>query len=190
MKPFCLALGFSFALTGLVQAQGLEDLIAGEMTFSLEDYGDVLRPNFRDSASGHSNGIAYTLTGARGSAIFTGYSNDGEDQEFNDLPAPHDAIHVGSNFILTFEEPVQALLVATANDNNTGDGFDLGMTPLESVDIEMQGTFMRSEDHRGTLALFVLVEPSDTWESTSEDSIADGIDLAFFAYPVWPPVSE
>ena len=190
MKPISLAIGISLALTGLAQAQTLEDLIAGEMTFSLEEYGDLVRTNFRASASGHSNGIAYTLNGERGSSIFTGFSNDGEDQEFNDLPMPHDAIHVGSNFSITFDEPVQALIVATANDNATGDGFDFGMTPLETVDIEMQGTFMRSEDHRGTLALFVLVEPTDTWESLSEDAISDGIDLAFFAYPVWPPASE
>lgn len=190
MKPLILSASLSLAFAGLAQAQSLEDLIAGDLTFSLEEYGDLVRTNFRASASGHSNGIAYTLTGERGSSIFTGYSNDREDQEFNDLPMPHDAIHIGSNFTLTFDEPVQALLVATANDNNTGDGFDFSMTPLETVDIEMQGTFMRSLDPRGTLALFVLVEPAEVWESMSEDAIVDGIDLAFFAYPVWPLVME
>jgi len=190
MRSLTLSLSFTFAFAGLAQAQSLEDLIAGELTFSLEDYGELVRTNFRESASGHSNGVAYTLTGERGSSIFTGYSNDREDQEFNELPVGHDAIHIGSNFTLTFDEPVQALLVATANDNGTGDGFDFGMAPLETVDIEMQGTFMRSLDPRGTLALFVLVEPAEVWESNSEDSISDGIDLAFFAYPVWPPASE
>ena len=64
MKPLCLAISFSLALTGVAQSQSLEGLIAGEMTFSLEEYGDLVRTNFRASASGHSNGIAYTLTGA------------------------------------------------------------------------------------------------------------------------------
>lgn len=190
MNSFSLAIAMSLMFSSLAQAQGLDDLISDEMTFSLEQYGDLVRTNFRDSASGHSNGIGYTLTGERGAAIFTGYSNDAEDQEFNDLPMPHDAIHIGSNFTLTFDEPVQALLVATANDNATGDGFDFGMTPLETVDIGMQGTFMHSLDPRGTLALFVLVEPAEVWESISEDAIADGIDLAFFAYPVWPPAAD
>jgi len=190
MRTTALSLAAIAALGTAAQSQSIEDLIAGDPVFSLEGYGEELRPNFRASASGHSNGIAYTLEGARGAAIFTGYSNDAGDQGFNDLLRAQDAIHVGSNFTLTFERPVQALLVATANDNATGDGFDLGMMPLETVDIEMQGTFMRSLDPQGTLALFVLVEPAEVWESISADTISDGIDLAFFAYPVWTADSQ
>jgi Ca2+-binding RTX toxin-like protein len=161
----------------------LADLVALPKTFTLDAFGEEVEPDFVDSAEGSSNGIPYRLVPQEEDLVFTGFSDTEPTAEFNDLPEPHAAIHVASNFVLAFDAPVKTLLVATANDNNTGDGYDFGIVPTETVDIALDGTFMGSLDRQGTLALLVADEPTETWISDSEDGDDDGIDLAFFAYP-------
>ncbi|WP_211317096.1 calcium-binding protein [Jannaschia seohaensis] len=156
------------------------------LTFTLDAFGEEVENNFVDSAEGTSNGIPYRLVPQEGDLVFLPFSDPDPTQVFNDLPRAYEAIHTASNFTLTFDEPVQALLVATANDNATGDGYDFGLTPRDSIDIELDGTFMGSLDREGTLALLVADAPTETWVSLSEDDLGDGIDLAFFAFPDWP----
>jgi Ca2+-binding RTX toxin-like protein len=167
----------------------LADLVALPKTFTLDAFGEEVEPDFVDSAEGTSNGIPYRLVPQEEDLVFTSFSDTEPTEVFDDLPEPQAAIHVASNFILTFDRPVKTLLVATANDNNTGDGYDFGIVPVETVDIELDGTFMRSLDREGTLALLIADEPTDTWISDSDDGDDDGIDLAFFAYPEPSPAA-
>jgi Ca2+-binding RTX toxin-like protein len=161
----------------------LADLVALPKTFTLDAFGEEVEPDFVDSAEGTSNGIPYRLVPQEEDLVFLGFSDTEPTETFNELPGSYESIHVASNFELTFAEPVKYLLVATANDNNTGDGYDFGIVPTESVDIALEGTFMSSLDRQGTLALLVADEPTETWISDSEDGDDDGIDLTFFAFP-------
>ena len=165
-------------------AQSLPTLASGELAFTLDTLGPETRAQFVEEVAGTSNGIPYVAVSTNGDAVFLGFTNVNDDQAFNELPQTFDAIHTGTNITITFDQPVQMLLVATANDNATGDGFDFGMMPVEMVDLEaLDGsTFLRSLDFGGTLALFVADDPMTEWVSESENDIRDGIDLAFFAF--------
>ncbi|GAB5449111.1 hypothetical protein [Gymnodinialimonas sp.] len=183
VSPFIAATAALLSLSAAAQAQSIEDLLQRELTFTLDQLGDPVRVNFVEQAMGTSNGIEYIANSTNGDGIFTGYTNMDNDQGFDDLGQDYDAIHTGSNITLLFSEPVQMLLVATANDNETGDGFDFGIVPYQTVDIEMDGTLMLSEDPSGTLALLIADEPMTEWVSAIDHDLRDGIDLAFFAFP-------
>jgi len=178
------AVASTIAVAAPVAAQSLPTLVNDTLSFALDTLGETTRPGFVEEVSGTSNGIDYTAVSTNGDAVFLGFTNIHDDQIFNDLPRNYDAIHTGSNITITFDQPVQMLLVATANDNATGDGFDFGQLPIEMVDVEAldDSTFLRSLDFNGTLALYVADEPMTEWVSETENDIRDGIDLAFFAF--------
>lgn len=132
------------------------------------------------TAIGLSNGVPFHYEPLDRWGAFRPFTNDEGGQVFSTLPGEWEDLHVTSATRLTFDRPVAALLVATANDNGTGDGFDFGIVPVAVRNLSVDGSFMRADSSAGTLALLVAPTPMRVWESTGEDGIDDGIDLVFF----------
>lgn len=146
--------------------------------------------NNNPDVTGTSNGIDYSLTAD--TAFFSGFSNTTELQQYNDLPNSYDDLHLGVDFTIQFAQPIDYLLVALANDNNTGDGLNFGLTPDDSTGISVLGTQLSITDIGGALALFVFDSPVISLTHTDNNGMTDGFDVSFFAgvtpIPVPPAV--
>lgn len=148
---------------------------------------DVLEME-RDSASGKvvakgtSNGVGWTVVADN---IFAPLTNKSGGASFNDLPGRYDDLHVGSNFTITFDQPVTSMLVVLANDNDTGDGPNFQeLAPVDFVDAENPGggTQVKIKDKGG--ALFYYRDINITkMTHVNDNGINDGWDLAFFVFP-------
>lgn len=133
-------------------------------------------------ASGTSNGVGWTVNAVN---IFEPLTNKSGGAAFNDLPGRYDDLHVGSDFTITFDRPVQSLLVVLANDNDTGDGPNfLELTPVDFVDATTIGgtTQVKIEDKGGALFYYRDIEITSLTH-VNDNGINDGWDLAFFAFP-------
>lgn len=142
-------------------------------------------PGSPGNVTGTSNGIAFTMPNL---SYFAPFSSTGNVQGYNDLPARYDDVHVGGNFSIQFSAPVGKLLIALANDTfgNTA-GPNLGVTPSDSVDINLAGTELLVQDTRGALALFTFATPVMSVTSTVGNN-GDGFDLSFFAFAPSNPI--
>ncbi|WP_420333954.1 vWA domain-containing protein [Roseibium sp.] len=142
----------------------------------------------RDSATGKvvakgtSNGVGWTVVADN---IFAPLTNKSGGASFNDLPGRYDDLHVGSNFTITFDQPVTSMLVVLANDNDTGDGPNFQeLVPVDFVDAENLGggTQVKINDKGG--ALFYYRDINITkMTHVNDNGINDGWDLAFFVFP-------
>jgi len=133
-------------------------------------------------ATGTSNGVGWTVVANN---IYAPLTNKEGGASFNDLPGQYDDLHVGSDFTITFDRPVQSLLVVLANDNDTGDGPNFqDYTPVDFVDATAPdgGTQVRIDDRGGALFYYRDVEIV-TLNHVNDNGINDGWDLAFFAFP-------
>ncbi|MGR8949486.1 MAG: hypothetical protein ACU84Q_15680 [Gammaproteobacteria bacterium] len=164
-------------------AATINELDLTELSFEIDSFAD--NPN----VSGTSNGIAFAFSAV--SAFYEPFSSLSSEQYYDDLNDFFDNMHTGASFTVTFAEPIRALLVALANDNDTGDGPDFGLTPVDQVDITIggsTGTKLVIADTEGALAYFEFANPRTVITHT-DDSLSDGWDLSFFAYPVPLPPS-
>ena len=142
----------------------------------------------RDSATGKvvakgtSNGVGWTVVADN---IFAPLTNKSGGASFNDLPGRYDDLHVGSNFTITFDQPVTSMLVVLANDNDTGDGPNFQeLAPVDFIDAENPGggTQVKIKDKGG--ALFYYRDINITkMTHVNDNGINDGWDLAFFVFP-------
>lgn len=132
-------------------------------------------------ATGTSNGIGWTVVA---NSMYKPLTNMKGHASFNDLPGHYDDLHVGSDFTITFEKPVISVLMALANDNDTGDGPNFKeLSPTDFVDADNPGggTQVRIKDRHG--ALFYYYDINGTSLShVNDNNINDGFDLAFFAF--------
>jgi hypothetical protein len=172
IAPIMLAGGLAFASSA--NALLISDLDLSALSFETIYAADT---NFPTSASGTSNGVGYSVSGT----FYAPFSNMTSSQSFNDLPGRYDDIHAGGDFTITFDTPIDALLVALGNDNSTGDGPDFGLTPADSTGITVSGTKLSIVDINGALALLQFASPISSLTHTN-DSQTDGFDMAFFAY--------
>lgn len=172
MKFFAAAaMAISMALPA--SAATLADIDLNALTFDINGFGS------NPVMTGNSNGVGFTFTAA--SRINIPFSNTSGRQAFNDLPNRYDDIHAGNSFSIVFDTPISSLLIALANDNNTLDGPDFGMTPDEVTGINVVGTLLSITDIRGALALFNFATPITTFTHTQTPrNRYDGWDTAFF----------
>ena len=184
LKPPALVIGFACLCASITtHALTLSELDLTSLSFEI----DSLASN--PTVTGTSNGIAFEFSAI--DPFFANASNVDGEQYYNDLDASFDDIHAGNSFTITFAEPIRALLVALANDNNTGDGPDFGVAPAETVDVAVGGntnTQLGIADTEGALALLVFDSPTTVVMHTNFDQL-DGWDLSYFAYPVPLPPS-
>lgn len=166
-------------LSGHVHAATIADLDLNALSFEVDSLASST------SATGSSNGIGYTLT-MDGGSYFTPLSNTNSLQSYNDLPDRYDDLHLNGNFTITFDEEVDSVLFAFANDNNTGDGPDFGLIPTDFTGLSLNGTEISITDIGGALALFEFSSPTLSITSTNWGQ-TDGWDVSFFAYQT--PVS-
>lgn len=155
-------------------AASLSDIDKSALSFEV----DSLASN--TTATGTSNGIGYTLT-MNGGAYYTPFSNTTSSQTYNDLPGSYDDLHLNGNFTITFDEKIDSLLFAFANNNASGDGPDFGLIPDDFTGITLNGTEISITDIRGALALFVFDSPVTSISSVNW-GVSDGWDVSFFAY--------
>ena len=152
-----------------------------KLSFDVQELG-------RDAASGKvvargtSNGVGWTVEAVN---IYAPLTNKNGGAHFNDLPGTYDDLHVGSDFVITFDQPVTSMLVVLANDNDTGDGPNfLELPPVDFVDASNPdgGTQVKIEDRGG--ALFYYHDINITrLTHVNDNGINDGWDLAFFVFP-------
>ena len=105
-----------------------------------------------------------------------------ESQGYNDMPGiGYDDLHLGNDFMVTFNEQIDYLLVALANDNNTGDGINLvGAILSDTKDITITATHLRIDDIQGALVLYEFAAPTSSI-SHLQIGLLDGFDVSFFA---------
>lgn len=133
-------------------------------------------------ATGTSNGVGWTVTA---NSIYEPYSNVKGGAGFNDLPGRYDDLHVGSDFTITFDQPVTSMLVVLANDNDTGDGPNFQeLPPVDFVDASNPdgGTQVKIEDKGGALFYYYDINIT-SMTHVNDNGINDGWDLAFFVFP-------
>ncbi|WP_298962162.1 VWA domain-containing protein [uncultured Roseibium sp.] len=133
-------------------------------------------------ATGTSNGVGWTVTA---NSIYEPYSNIKGGAGFNDLPGRYDDLHVGSDFTITFDQPVTSMLVVLANDNDTGDGPNFQeLPPVDFVDASNPdgGTQVKIEDKGGALFYYYDINIT-SMTHVNDNGINDGWDLAFFVFP-------
>jgi hypothetical protein len=130
------------------------------------------------SATGTSNEIGYTLTTI--TPYFIPFSNTVGSQLYNDLPSRYDDLHLGNGFTINFNQAIDFLLIALANDNDTGDGPNFGLIPSDSKDVAINGTQISITDIGGALLLYEFTSPVTSITHTN-NSLADGFDVSFFA---------
>ena len=117
--------------------------------------------------------------------IYAPLTNQSGGAQFNDLPGNYDDLHVGSNFTITFEQPVTSMLVVLANDNDTGDGPNFQeLAPVDFVDATNPdgGTQVKILDRGGALFYYRDIEITQMTH-VNDNGINDGWDLAFFVFP-------
>ncbi len=156
------------------QATMISDLDLNNLSF------EVIYDSDQSKAHGTSNQIGYQFDAV--SNFYHGFSNTSGWQTFNDLPGSYDDIHAGSNFTIHFDSPIQSLLLALANDNNTGDGPDIGLSATDAIDISFSGTQSSITDIKGGLIYFQFNSLISSITHIN-NAIGDGWDLAFFANP-------
>ena len=182
-KPFAFILGCACFCASLgTNAMSISELDLTALSFEIDSFADNPR------IPGTSNGIPFEFLAT--GAVYVPFSNLNGSQDYG-LPDNFDDIHAGASFTLTFAEPIRKLLVALANDNNTGDGPDFGRIPSDSSGITLggaTGTKLVISATAGALALFEFATPVSVVTHT-DDGVADGWDLSFFAYPVPVPPS-
>ncbi len=170
-----IGLGLLCSLFALnTQATMISDLDLNNLSF------EVIYDSDQSKAHGTSNHIGYQFDAV--SNFYHAFSNTSGWQTFNDIPGSYDDIHAGSSFTIHFDSPIQSLLIALANDNNTGDGPDFGLTPTDAIDISFTGTQSSITDIGGGLIYFQFNSPTSSITHTN-NAIGDGWDLAFFANP-------
>ena len=133
-------------------------------------------------ATGTSNGVGWTVTANN---IFGPYTNTSGGARFNDLPGVYDDLHVGSDFTITFDQPVTSMLVVLANDNDTGDGPNFQeLPPVDLLDASNPGggTQIKIEDRGGALFYYYDINITKLTH-VNDNGINDGWDLAFFVFP-------
>lgn len=150
-----------------------------------------------NSSTGTSNGIGYT---AEYDSIFVPFSNnsDGDpgtepNQSYPGLSGSYEALHLSSDFTLTFNSAISSLIVALANDpsfGQLGDGPDFGVTPEQtSGNVSVSGTKVNINSLDGGLALFEFASPITSFSHTNDcpptgglQIQCDGFDVTFFAF--------
>ncbi len=157
--------------------EAVDPLDLSALSFGVDSFAD------NPVIAGSSNGIGYTFVAA--GPVYVPYSTLNNTRTYNDLPGSYDSIHAGASFTVTFDQPVEEVLVALGNDNATGDGPDFGLLPTTSNGITLQGTKLSIGDIGGALALLVFDTPTTTLVHTA-DALNDGWHLSFFAYAPAP----
>ncbi|MFW5697169.1 MAG: PEP-CTERM sorting domain-containing protein [Fimbriimonadaceae bacterium] len=153
---------------------------------------DVLTVDFSENtATGTSNGIAWTFSGSHWSArtvtdnTFTGFSGSYHDPSL----ASTDVLHTGqSDPIWTFDVALsEALIYLSDNsDGNYVHWWDFG-APAEALsgDVEVDGTRFRITSQFGGLVKITVINSNVL--ATSD--IGDGNDIAILATPVPEPTT-
>lgn len=166
----------------VAQALLITDLDLSSLSFEV----DGPLPSDPTAATGTSNGIGFTLTMMSPHTFYAAFSNTTNVQGYNDLPGSYDDLHLGHSFTISFATPIEALLVALANDNATGAGPDFGLTPVDSTGITVTGTQLAINDIGGSLVLFEFATPVTSLSHTewlvNGQPPLDGWDTSFFAY--------
>ena len=159
----------------------IADLDLNALSFDVVTF-EVDAATGKTVSTGTSNGVGWTVVADN---IFRPLTNMDGNAGFNDLPGVYDDLHVGSNFTITFDQPVTSMLVVLANDNDTGDGPNFQeLAPLDFVDANNPngGTQVVIQDRGG--ALFYYKDINITQMTHINDNgINDGWDLAFFVFP-------
>jgi hypothetical protein len=132
-------------------------------------------------ASGTSNGVAWSISPTN---LWSGRTNTVGTFDFTALPNNTDNLHPSIGFIITFAQPVSALLVALSNDN-TNDSINFGLTPSDFSGMSFAGTQAVLNNQFGGLALFENVN-SLTITHIDNNGVSDGFDLAFHVVSVVP----
>lgn len=195
MKSLCWIAGFAVLLAELMwsgrvaTAQDAGD--AATENVSIADL-DLARLSFeindilpaKDNgiiAMGTSNGVNWTLVA---DSHYAPNSNRESRQRYNDLPGSYDDLHLGSNFTLVFDRPVKRLLVAIANDNDTGDGPRfLNNMPSQMIDARTgENADQIIVDDRGGALILYNDPPSQVFQHFNDNGINDGFDVSFFAF--------
>lgn len=167
----------AMAVGPVVPVEAVDPLDLSSLSFEVDSFAD------NPVITGTSNGIGYTFV-AQG-PVYVPFSTLNNTRTYNDLPGSYDSIHAGASFTVTFDQPVEKVLVALGNDNATGDGPDFGLLPDTSNGITLQGTKLSIGDIGGALALLVFDTPTTTLVHTA-DALNDGWHLSFFAYAPAP----
>ncbi len=149
----------------------INDIDLNNLSFEVDNL------NSSTLVTGTSNGIGYTLS-TGGFSI--PHSNIIEMQPYNDLPNNYDDLHLSKDFTITFDQEIDFLLVALANDNNTGDGPNFGFYPSDTVDVFVSGSQISITDIGGALVLYDFTSPITSITHTNTN-VLDGFDVSFFA---------
>ena len=167
------------------QALLIDDIELDDITFTVDEFLGV-SGNWATGATGTSNSLGYTLNVVDPQGFFLPLSNDTGSQAYNDIPNRRfDDLHLGLDFAINFDAPISALLVALANNSSEYDGPDLGVAPVDVIDVtvEVGGTQVFLDDRLGGLALYEFDPAKNVVVHINDVSTPrDGWDVSFFAF--------
>lgn len=148
-----------------------------QLMFDIQTYDQLA------GATGVSNGIGFTFVGQT-FAPFT--TTDGTFTGFDGIGnIATDRLHAGRDFTITFDTPVERLLVAIGNDNLTGDGVDFGFAPDEitAFGVTLNDTMLVPTTRGGGAAIYEVTGGTAGFTHLNGTSLLDGWNIAFFVLP-------
>lgn len=185
MKTITAALMLS-VFAGAASATTISDLDLNSLSFTVDSWVALPTDSNRgSSATGTSNGIGYSITT---SAFYLPLSSQNEAQTYNDIPGrSFDDLHLSYDTTITFDRAISSLLVALGNNNNSYDGPNFGMDPVDMVDATASGGQVTINDIQGALVYYEF-GATTTVVHVNSNAILDGFDVSFFAEPASVPL--
>jgi hypothetical protein len=168
-------------------ADTLQEILpnASDFDFDVTSYDDGGGSGVRGNAtaSGTSNGIGWQIGPTN---LWSGRTTTDGTFEFEALPGiTTDNLHPSDDFTITFDQPIDKLVVVLSNDN-LNDAVNFGIVPTETrganTDEFGQITLQTAA---GGIVLFENIQ-SLTVTHVNNNGIFDGFDMAFHAIPVEP----
>ena len=185
-----LGLVCAVTLAGAAPVFGGIDLADFAFDITTYDTGSTTGGFGDATASGTSNGIGWSISPTNIAAGLT--TTNGTFGFSGLLPGPTDRLHISSDFTLTFDTPLSALLVVMSNDNQVFESLDLNLVPALVQGLDVTGTQLKFiHPTQGGLALFTGLNTAQV-SFFNRDGLGDGFNFAFHALPatVASPIPE
>jgi hypothetical protein len=149
--------------------------------------------NYQYKANGTSNGVNWNV-GAN-SIWIGGTTTNGTYTGFPALAGNGtDRLHLGSDFQITFDQPIHSLLIFISNNNPSTDSFNFGnrFTLVDSENMHYEPGSAQTVVTNGSSNggwMYIADINTDTLTHTADNGIGDGWNVAFHVVSVVPEPS-
>lgn len=185
MRSLLLATS-AIVLAASASAATFDGVDLGAVAFSVDSITpQTAGSTYGVAASGTSNGVGWTLTTE---AFYIPYSSMDEAQSYVGIAGgSFDDVHISRQTTISFDRPIDGLLLALANDNDTGDGPNFGIAPDALQNATADGAQIAITNINGALVNYNFAATTRIVH-VNTNGVLDGFDMSFFARAAPSPV--